>query len=161
FQVLWPSRCRWLLGRGRREAQSGHERDVRRPVFSEDVRVATQVQITRVSRHGWKEETDLWAEGDRSTPVVAELGADTSISGDLLIDIADQPGMNALADKLRGCPVGMEVDAIAIIQRRIGAAEAEAGDHRKLLAGLRVEVGVAATGIDRDETGTQVGKAGR
>src|ERR1700754_3301800 len=67
--------------------------------------------------------------------------------------------MDALADKLRGRPVEMEVDAVAVIQRRIRAAEAEARDHRKFLAGLRVEIGVAAADVYPDETDTEIGKA--
>src|SRR5262245_494290 len=106
-----PARRRRLLRSGRRKAQGRHECEVGRPVLGVDVRVTAQVQITRVSLPGGKEETDLRADADRRALVFAELGTDTAVAGDLLIDIADQPGVNALADELRSCPVGMEVDA--------------------------------------------------
>src|SRR5215468_5521765 len=108
-----------------------------------DIGVAAQVQIAGVAFPGREEEADLRAESDRSALVVAELGASATVAADLLIDIADQAGVNALADELRGCPIGMEVDPVAVIQRSVGATEAEARHHGKLLAGLRVEIGVA------------------
>src|SRR3954471_16195666 len=94
--------------------------------FGEDVRVAAQVQIASVAFPRRKEETDLRADADCRAPVGAELCAGASVAGDLLIDIADHPCVNGLADKLRGPPVGMEVDAVAVVHSRVRAAEAEA-----------------------------------
>ena len=116
-----------VLGRSRRERSSVTRALVVVGRFWRvDIPVAAQVQIAFVSLPGRKEEADLRADADRGALVVAELRAEAAVAGDLLIDIAGQPEVNALADELRRRPVEIEVDAILVLQRRIGAAEAHA-----------------------------------
>src|SRR5262245_49718755 len=106
LHMPWPVRGCRLLRRCRREAQCRHEDGAHRPVLGIDIGVAAQVQIAGVAFPGREEEADLRAHTDRSALVVAEFGASATVAGDLLIDIADQAGMNALTDELRGCPIG-------------------------------------------------------
>ena len=51
----------------------------------------------------------------------------------------------------------MEVDTISILSIRILEIVREAADRREFVAGLRVEVGLASTAIDRAVSDAKIG----
>jgi hypothetical protein len=53
----------------------------------------------------------------------------------------------------------MKINPVLVLQIGIDAAVGDAGDSGELLSGLRIEICVAAAGIDPDETEAQIGKA--
>src|SRR5688572_677341 len=90
LQMPRPARrCRFLRRR-RRKAECDHRGLVGGPVLGVDVPVGADVQVARIAFPRREEETDLGADADRGTLVVAKLGAGAAVAGDLLIDIAYQ-----------------------------------------------------------------------
>jgi hypothetical protein len=77
----------------------------------------------------------------------------------LIIEVADRTDVQALRQELRKSPVEVHVDAILIVRVWVDEIVGEAKDRREFVTGLRIEIGVAATGIDRPMPNTNVREA--
>src|SRR5262245_63334361 len=92
---------------------------------------------------------DLRAQPEHPRLEAADLVAGAAVAADLLIGVADQADKTLLADELRRAPVEVHVDALVILRVHVLEIVGEAEHGRKLAAGLRIEVGIGAAGIDR------------
>ncbi len=113
-----------------------------------DLLVDLQIEIALLVA-GRKDETDLRTDADDARLEIAEYGAGAAVAGDLLIDIADQPEMHLLGDEVRQSRVEVGVNAVLVLQVGILEIVGEAGDAGELPTGVRIEIGVAAAGVDR------------
>src|SRR6185503_8119050 len=73
----------------------------------------------------------------------------TAVATELLVDIAYEANHDLLRQELRCTPVEMHVDAVLILRRSILGIVGEAEHTGEFVAGLRIEIGVAAAGVDR------------
>ena len=62
---------------------------------------------------------------------------------------------------MRGAPVEMEIDAVAVLRVGIFEIVGEAGRGRKFVAGRRIEIGVGAAEADRAVADTGIGEPRR
>src|SRR5215831_4218096 len=94
------------------------------------------------------DEPELRADANHARLEAAHPIAGAAVATDLLVDIAHQSGLKLLGQELRRAPIEMHVDAVLILGRLIGEIVGEAKHAREFVAGLRIEVGVAAAGVD-------------
>jgi hypothetical protein len=76
----------------------------------------------------------------------------------LIIEVADEADVPLLVEKLRGGPVEVQIDAVAVVGGRVDEVERRADDRRKFASRRRVEIGVAAAAVDRAVADADVGK---
>jgi hypothetical protein len=62
---------------------------------------------------------------------------------------------------MRGAPVEMEIDAVAVLRVGIFEIVGEAGRGRKFVGGRRIEIGVGAAEADRAVADTGIGEPRR
>src|SRR5262249_59130247 len=105
-------------------------------------------------------EPELRANADYPRPEAADAIAGTAVATDLLVDIAHQSGLQLLGQELRRAPIEMHVDAVLILRRLVGEIVSEAEHAREFVPGLRIEIGVAAAGIDRAMPDADIREAG-
>src|ERR1700716_656381 len=86
------------------------------------------------------------------------LAPEPAVAGELLKEIAGKPDLHILADELRCAPVDMEVDAVLVLQVRIGEAVRQASDDGKFAPGLWIEIGVADAAIHCHKTEAEIGE---
>src|SRR5262249_8604250 len=86
------------------------------------------------------------------------LVARSAVAAKLLVDIADRTDLELFSEELRRRPVHMEVDAVLVLGRGIDEVVGEATGHGKFAPGLRVEIGIGATGVDRAVAYADVGE---
>ena len=96
-----------------------------------------------------KQEPDLGADAKHLRLEAANTVAGAAVAADLLIDIAHEANHDLLRQELRCTPVEVQVDAALILRRSIFEIVGDAEHPRKFVAGLRIEIGVTAAGVDR------------
>ena len=102
---------------------------------------------------------DLRPDAEHARTESAELGMLTKVVGDLLISISDEADENLLGEELRHPPIDMEVDPVLVLRVAVLEIVGEAGDGGEFVPGRRVEVGVAAAGVDRGVTDAEIAEA--
>src|SRR4029453_393014 len=75
--------------------------------------------------------------------------AGAAVAADLLVDIAHEANHDLLRQELRCTPVEVHVDAVLILRRSVLEIVGEGEHTGEFMAGLGIEIGVAAAGVDR------------
>src|SRR5262249_11388522 len=91
----------------------------------------------------------------------ADAIAGAAVAADLLVHIAHRSDLKLLGQELRRAPIKMHIDAVLISGRLVLEIIGEAQHARKFVPGLRIEVGVATTGVDRAVPDPEIRQAGR
>src|SRR6478609_6575304 len=154
----WPLGCRLRSGRRNRERQPGAP--ARRAVGGIEIAVSSQAQKTLHVSQG-EDISDLRTDPENTRPEPAKDRVLTGVIGDLLIGISGNADENPLRDEVRGAPVEVEIDAVAVLRIGIFEIVGKAGRDRELVSGRRIEKGVGAAGVDRAVTDAEIGKPHR
>src|SRR6267142_5879850 len=142
-------------GRGRRDGK-GHPRiPAGWPVFRSELAVSLEIEIA-LHVADRKQEPDLGADANHLGLEAADTVARTAVAAELLVDIAYEANHDLLRQELRCTPVEVHVDAVLILRCSVLEIVGEAEHARKLMACLRIEIGVAAAGGDRAVSDAQV-----
>src|SRR5262249_23605245 len=163
FALFRDHSCwRALAGRGCRRRD--RECDPRIPAVGTVLRgkfvVVLQIEIA-LQVADRKDEAELRASPDHLRLKAADAIAGAAVAADLLIDIAHRADLKLLGHELRGAPIKMHVDAALILVRLIFEIVGKAENAREFVPGLRIEIGVAAAGIDRAVPEADIREAGR
>src|SRR5262245_45742449 len=119
------------------------------PVLVGEFPVAFEIEVTLGRGGQGNDETDLRAHANHARLEAADPIAGTAVAADLLVNIADQSGLKLLGQELGRGPIEMHVHAVLILRRLVGEVVGETEHAREFVPGLRIEIGVAAAGIDR------------
>src|SRR5882724_6896380 len=135
-------------GRGRRDGK-GHPRiPAGWPVFRSELAVSLKIEIA-LHVADRKKEADLWTDANHLGLEAADTVAWTAVAAELLVDIAYETNHDLLRQELRCTPVEVHIDAALILRISILEIVGESEHAGEFVAGLRIEIGVAAAGVDR------------
>jgi hypothetical protein len=109
------------------------------PVVSIKFTVSLEVQITLVITD-WEYVAELRANADDARQERADVVAASTVTGELIVNIAHCADEQLLCDKLRCTPIKVEVEAVLILGIGVDVIMGEAGDRRELMSGLLVKV---------------------
>src|SRR6202453_3152855 len=96
--------------------------------------------------------SDLRTGTEHACSEPAQNRALAAVIGNLLKGITGHADEKLLREEVRGAPVEMEIDAALVLGVRILEIIGQAGDAGKFIPGRRIEIGVAAAGVDRAMT---------
>jgi hypothetical protein len=158
FAAVSADRATQRLRQKRRSVLGGsrrHRRDRKRqpcvppgrPVAGVEFAVSFEVHVALHPGDG-EEIADLRADPDDARLERSELRARSAVAGQLVIDISYRADLKARRQELRRAPVEMRVDAVLVLRGRIDEIVGRADDGGKFVSGLRIEIGVAAAGVD-------------
>src|SRR5262249_49398189 len=91
----------------------------------------------------------------------AHAVAGAAVAADLPVDVADRAELKLLGHELRRTPIEMHVDAVLVLGRLVLEIVGEAEHAREFVPGLRIEIGIAAPGVDRAVPDAEIREAGR
>jgi hypothetical protein len=86
--------------------------------------------------------------------------AGAAVATDLLVHVAHESDLKLLGQELRRAPIEVHVDAVLVLGRLIGEIVGEAEHAGEFVPGLRIEIGVAAAGVDRPMPDADVRQTG-
>jgi hypothetical protein len=100
------SDCLWRFGRDRK-----HYPRVPSPgaVHDDELEVDLQIDIA-LHVANWKQVSDLRSDGSDTWFEIAEEGGLTPVGSELLVVVADKPGLKLLPQKLRGTPIDVGIE---------------------------------------------------
>src|SRR5882724_8036755 len=107
---------RWLRrsGFGRRNRKREPGAPARGAIGRIEIAVASQAEKTlHVSQ--WERIADLRADPENARPESAKDRVLAGVIGDLLIRVSGNADENLLRDEMRGAPVEVEIDAVAVL----------------------------------------------
>src|SRR5262249_20518309 len=134
-------------------ACSAHERHPGVPAVGSVVvgefPVAFEIDVALRRGAQGNDDSELRADADDLRLETADAIAAAAVAADLLVDLANGTDKKLLRQELRRAPIEVHVDAVLILRRLVGEIVGEAEHAGEFVPGLRVEIGVAAAGIDR------------
>src|SRR6185312_646759 len=153
-------RRRWRLGRFRRDREGQPGIPALSAVLRREFPISLQVEIAlHVAER--KQVADLRTDAGDARAEAVERSRRSGIVCDLLEVIADQAELHLRSEEVRRGPVDVKVDAVLIPCVFVLEVVGEAGNHRELVAGLRVEIGIATAPVDRAVPDAHIGEAFR
>jgi hypothetical protein len=145
-------------GFGRRNRECQPSAPARRAVLCSKIAVCSQAQKALHVSQG-ESISDLRTDAENARPESAKDRVLAGVVSDLLIGIPGKADEDLLGNKMRGAPVEVEIDSVAVLRVRIFEIVGEAGRSRKFVAGRRIEIGVGAAEADRAVADTGIGRA--
>src|SRR5262245_24967202 len=118
------------------------------PVLVGEFPVALEIEVTLRRGAEGNNESELRTHADHLRLEAADAIAGAAVATQLSVDVADEPDLKLLGQELRRAPIEMHVDPVLILGRLIGEIVGEAEDAGEFVPDLRIEVGVAAAGVD-------------
>src|SRR5262249_17778744 len=130
------------------------------PVFRCKFAVILQIEIALKVADG-KDEAELRTNANHLRLEAAHAVAGAAVAADLPVDVADRAELKLLVQELRRTPIEMHVDAVLVLGRLVLEIVGEAEHAREFVPGLRIEIGIAAPGVDRAVPDAEIREAGR
>src|SRR6195256_4828556 len=123
--------------------------------------VALQVEIGLMRGAERQNVAELRPDAEDARLEASNPIAGAAVAGELLVGVADQAELHLLGEELRRAPIQMRVDSVLVLRVGIFEIVGEAEHRREFPAGLRIEISVAPTGVDRIVSDAEIGEAGR
>ncbi len=149
--------------RAARRGRRNHERDpgipAGRPVLGTEFSIALKVEIAlHVSDR--EDEAELRADAEDLGLEASDAVAGAAIATELFVHVADHAEHEFLGHEPRCGPIEVHVDAVLILRGLIFQIVGEAEHCREFMSRLRVEIGVAGTGVDCAVADADIRQAG-
>src|SRR5262245_15636802 len=119
-----------------------------RSILCGEFLVAFDVEVALRRGGQGNDEPELRAHTDHLGLEATHPIAGAAVATQLSVDVADETGLKLFGQELRRAPIEMHVDAVLILRRLIGEIVGEAEHAGEFVPGLRIEIGVAAAGVD-------------
>src|SRR5262249_19236523 len=113
-----------------------------------ELAIALKIDVALHACHR-KNISNLRADADDAGLEGAEDRRAAAVTGELLVDIADQPNLHLFGQELRRAPIEVHIDAVGISGRMILEIPGESKNRRELVTEFLVEIGVADAAVDR------------
>src|SRR5688572_6856314 len=117
-------------------------------MFRTKFEVAAQADIALALAHR-KEESGLRTHRIGAGFEIAEHRARTTVTTQLIVDIANEPDVPGLVEELRQRPVDVSIHAVLVVSVIVLEVVGQAPDDGKLVTFFWIEVGVPAAGVYR------------
>src|SRR5262249_32901013 len=122
---------------------------------------ALEIEVTLRRGAEGNNESELRTHADHLRLEAADAIAGAAVATQLSVDIADETDLKLLGQELRRAPIEMHVDAVLLLGRLIAEIVGEAEHAGGFVPGVRIEIGVAAAGVDRAMADADVRQARR